>query len=449
MKLEYTLPALGEGINKGVVVNIAVSAGSSVAFDDTLLEIETDKAVLPVPSPSAGIIISVLVKTGDTISVGQLIAIIETDNSVQPQPAELNTITLQESKQIQRPSVTSLAVQPDIINTSKSDMSFSQSKKLPASSIPSIHPIHQPSNDNVLAGPATRKFAREMGIELSLVKGSKKGGRIDIEDIKQYVKSRMSSSASFAREEIAPLPDFGRFGEITREPLSNLRKTIAKNLIQSWSKIPHVFQFQEVDISELSSLKNRHHAQFKEQGSTASITVFIIKALAQCLHEFPRFNASYDEISQELVLKKYYHIGVAVDTEAGLIVPVIRNVEQLSIFEIGKKLRELAQKAKIRKLSLDELQGSSITLSNLGGIGGTHFTPIINPPEVAILGVGSEMIQPRYQNGTFIPRTILPICLSYDHRVIDGADAARFIVRLTQIMESFESLLLGDLSSNL
>jgi pyruvate dehydrogenase E2 component (dihydrolipoamide acetyltransferase) len=239
------------------------------------------------------------------------------------------------------------------------------------------------------------------------------------------------------------LPDFEKFGPVRREKMSNLRGIISDRMSMCWNRIPHVFQFNEVDLTSLGEVQARYKDDFKAKGSSVSPTNFIIKAMAICLKEFPQFNASLDEESGEIIYKDYVNIGVAVDTPTGLIVPVLKNVDQLSIFQIGKDLKDLAKKTRDRKVTQEDLSGGGMTLSNLGGIGGTHFTPIVNWPEVAILGVGRGEVKPKYINGEVVPRNCTQMTLSYDHRVIDGADGARFMVRLTEILENIERTLLG------
>lgn len=446
MSMDIVLPELGEGITSGIVANISINPGDALSENDPIIEIETDKAVLPVPSPTSGTCISVEVSVGDEIQIGQIIAKMEAgDGAAAPKeeaapPAE----EVKEEKAEAPAAPPEPAAEPS-------------PEPAPAAAAPKPAPPARKKGAIVPAGPATRRFARELGLDLSQVPGSKKGGRIDITDVKAYVKSldlnsaqvfsppapSANGSGSGAGFAPIPLPDYSKFGDIRREKLSNLRNKISERMSRNWATIPHVFQFHELDVTNISELQKRYSADFKERGSTASVTNFFIKALALCLKEFPQFNASLDEISNELVYKEFYNIGIAVDTPSGLIVPVLKDVDKKTIFEIGTELKELAKKTRERKVVPDDLQGGCITLSNLGGIGGTHFTPIINSPEVAILGVGQSEIKPKYIDGEFIPRQMVQVTLSYDHRVIDGADGARFISRLSDIIENFEKILLG------
>lgn len=428
--IDVNLPDLGEGVAGGTVTALVVKSGDSVSEGEAIIEIETDKAVLPVPAPVDGVIGEILVSEGEKIEVGQKIASMEGSSSgaapaapAAPAPAE--------------PSAPAPAA----------------AEPVPAAA-PAPTPAPAPASDgHVAAGPATRKLARELGIDLSSVKGTRRGGRISVEDLKAHVKNLnlgsaqptegSASAAPAAKPDWPSVPDFSKFGSVRREKMSNLRNIVSERMSMCWNRIPHVFQFNEVDLTELADVQKRYKADFKERGSSVSPTNFIIKAMAICLKEFPQFNSSLDEDSGEIVFKDYVNIGVAVDTPTGLIVPVLKGVDQMTIFEIGKELKELAAKTRDRKVTQDDLQGGCMTLSNLGGIGGTHFTPIVNWPEVAILGVGRSEVKPKYIDGEVVPRTMAQMTLSYDHRVIDGADGARFMVRFTEILENIERTLLG------
>lgn len=422
-EIDIILPELGEGIESGVVSSVLVKVGSQVQNGDPVIELETDKAVLPVPAPESGTITHISTDIGSEIKVGQSFMKMKTEGSN----------AAQETKPIQEETSTPPTV------------------KAPEASVPKItakeNQTTVKTSKVVAAGPATRKFARELGVDLGLVKGSRKSGRIDIDDVKRYVKEKNIQDSNTVSERPIPtaieLPDFSKFGPIRRETVSNLRKIISERMVQAWTSIPHVFQYHEIDVTELARVQSTYAKDFKEKGSTASPTNFFIKAMAICLKEFPIFNSSFDSQQGEIIYKDYFNIGVAVDTPTGLIVPVLKGVDQMTIFEIGKNLKELAKKTRERKVVPEDLTGGCMTLSNLGGIGGTHFTPIINAPEVAILGVGKSSVKAEYIDGQFVPRTKVQVCLSYDHRVIDGADGARFITRLSEIVENFERTLLG------
>ncbi len=416
---EFKIPNLGDGVEGGTIATFVAKEGTEVKSGDTLFELETDKAVVPVPADFSGIIKKILVKEGATVKVGQAILAFEGTTSG---PAKVSTPSA--------PSPTQSAPAPT--------KSSAPTRPASAGALPPVT-FTNASGKMIPGGPATRKLARELGVNLANVGGSARGGRVTVEDVKRYVKSVMQGGAGAGSGARAPLtlPDFNVFGKTRRQPLTKLRKIIASRLSDAWNRIPHVHQFQDVDVTELVDLQKKHGEAFKEKGSAISVTLFLIKGLAEALKAHPSFNASLDEAASELIFKEYLNIGVAVDTPEGLIVPVLKNVDKLSIFEIGFQLKEIAKKARERKVMPAELMGASMTLSNLGGIGGTHFTPIVNPPEVAILGTGRNSKKPVWINNQFVPRSILPICLAYDHRVIDGADGARFTVFLTQYLENW------------
>lgn len=399
--VDFTLPALGENILKGTVTKILVKASDVVKKGQGILEIETDKAVLEVPSPNDITIKEVLIKAGAVVEVGApvfkvqagAVAAASTPAASQPAPA---------STQAKQPVAAPTTTTP-VVNSSE--------------------PL--PVRTNVPAAPSVRLFAREIGIDIAQVPGSGRGARISIEDVKKFAKALNTSrpQGGGAAPVQQPLPDFSKWGQTKREPMNNVRKKTAEHLSYAWNSIPHVTQFDKADVTEVEKLRKAISTPEKK----ISVTPFIIKALALALKQFPQFNTSVDMAKNEIVYKDYVNIGVAVDTERGLIVPVLKNVNAMSIMEINDALVAIAQRARDRKTTLDEMQGGCFTLSNLGGIGGTFFTPIVNTPEVAILGVSRGAMEPIYIDGQFVPRLMLPLSLSYDHRVIDGADGARFI----------------------
>ena len=418
-----TLPDLGEGIEGGIVASIEVSLGDQVSEEQALFELETDKASVGVPAKKSGVITEILIKENQEIKVGEPIFVLQfTPSSSTPLDEKTEEKSLKSS----------LAVTSSTVSSTE-NVSSPKNKGISQVMI-------NTTNVTIAAGPATRKLARELGVDLKNVKGTARGGRIVLEDVKLYVKSTLSGKTpkqTFATKEMI---DFSSFGKVEKIPLSNLRKRIAENLSFCWQNIPHVHQFQEIDVTQIVDFQKEKKLEFKEKGSTISVTSFVIEAMAMVLKEeafgFGRFNASYDESKEEIIFKKYVNIGVAVDTPEGLIVPVLKKVDGMSIFNIGKNLKELAKKTRQRKVHPSDLKGSSMTLSNLGGIGGTFFTPIINWPEVAILGIGRNTIKPYFINGKWESKSILPTVLAYDHRIIDGADGARFIVKLTEILEN-------------
>lgn len=436
---DVRLPELGEGVTKAMVASIAVVVGDEVQEGDALIEIETDKAVLPVPAPFSGKVISIAAQAGVELKIGQVVLTIESTSSAPSAPKARTEVPASKAPASAKAATAAPAAPKK-----------EEEKKTPASAPRAGEKPFVLAGDSVPAGPATRKLARELGVKVKEVKGSARYGRVTIEDVKAHVKTvnqqRGSGSApgGLGRSVSATaLPDFSTFGEIRREPLSSLRKIVSRRMSENWNRVPHVFQFQDVDITNIVRMQQQYAENFKAAGSSASPTNFVIKALAGALMEFPQFNASLDEERQELILKSYVNIGVAVDTPSGLIVPVLKHVDKLTVFEIGRDLRVLAQKTRDRKVTPEDLSGASMTLSNLGGIGGTHFTPIVNWPEVAILGMGRTEIKPLYIDGKFVPRSVSGLCLSYDHRVIDGADGARFIMYLKDTLENMERTLLG------
>lgn len=399
--MEIRLPALGEGAESGAVANIFVKVGDTLQQDQPMIELESEKAVAAIPSPATGKVTQMHVKQGDTIKVGQLILTLD---GVAAAVAERGPVeSPQKAASPSLPHSTSAATTP---------------RRIPG--IP------------VAAAPSVRKLATELGIDLNLVTGSEPGGRITMGDLRAYVQQLQSAAAQPAAP-AAPAAeriDFAKWGAVTRKPMSKLRQVIARRMQESAATIPHVTQFDEADITALNELR-------KKQGGGLTLTPLVLRALIITLKKHPLFNASLDETTHEIVFKDYIHLGIAVDTEQGLIVPVIRDADQKSVGQLGKELEELAEKARQRKVGPDDLRGSSFTVSNQGGIGGGHFTPIINKPDVAILGLGRGALKPVIHNGQVKPRLMLPVCLSYDHRVIDGANAVRFIVDLKAALENF------------
>ncbi len=407
--MEIKLPALGENIAQATVSKVLVKVGDSVKKGQNVLELETDKAVLEVPSPEAGTVQTILVKSGDVIKVGA--AIFQFGGTTAAPAAAASAPKVEAPKAAPAPiaAPTKAAAQPTPV--------------APAST-PVATPVAVPARANVPAAPSVRLFAREIGIDINVVPGSGTGGRISIDDVKKYAKSlNTSRPAGGGGITHQPLPDFSKWGQVRREPMNNVRRKTAEHLSNAWNSIPHVTQFDKTDITELEKLRKR----FSNDKRKLSITPFIIKVLAAALKQFPEFNSAVDMTTNEIVYKSYINIGVAVDTDRGLIVPVLKNVDQKSIMQISDELTQIASRARERKTTMDEMTGGCFTVSNLGGIGGTFFTPIVNSPEVAILGVSRGVMEPIYMENQFVPRLMLPLSLSYDHRIIDGANGARFI----------------------
>ena len=419
--MDVRLPKLGEGAESGTVVSVFVKEGDQIQKGQTILELENEKAVAPIPSPVAGKVGKLRVKEGDKLSVGQVILSVENGTGVPAAaPKAEPAVAKREPRREAEPE----------------EVRFSEDEEAPArSDLPSA------------ASPTVRKVARELGIDLSRIRGSEPGGRIAMADVRAWIQRlqklasqpRAEKAGADAREVSRPPEsiDFSKWGEITKKPLSPLRKTISERLSESWRTIPHVTQFEEADITASNDLRKKLAPAYEKRGARLTLTSFALKAVVAALKKHPIFNASLDEATQEIVFKEHYHIGVAVDTEHGLIVPVLRDADKKSMLELSRELNDLAEKARARKIALQELQGGTFTISNQGGIGGAHFTPIINKPEVAILGLGRGAMKAWARNGKIEPRLMMPMGLSYDHRLIDGGAAARFIVDLVAAFENF------------
>jgi len=409
--MDVTLPKLGEGADSGVVVNVFVKEGDWVAKDQAILELENEKAVASVPSEVAGTVVKIHIKTGDKISVGQrLITVSEDGKPALASPPAAKHVATKPVSKLEEP-VTEI------------DGEVSK-------------PVAAP-----VASPSLRKLARELGIDLSKVRGSEAGGRIVTGDLRAYIArlhkgSPVAGSAAASAKPAAEQIDFSKWGPIKKKPLTQLRQVIVRRMTESWNTIPRVTQFDEADFTRLTELRKKFAPIYEKKGVRLTLTPFIIKAVVGTLKSHPVFNSSLDEAANEVVFKEYFHIGIAVDTEQGLIVPVVRDADKKSMLELAKELERLAQGARDRKITIEELKGGSFTISNQGAIGGAHFTPIVNKPEVAVLGLGRGVMKPVVRDGKIEVRMMTPIVLSYDHRVIDGGSAARFIVDLVKAMEN-------------
>ena len=412
MTIEFKADNLGDGVKNGDVAAILVSVGDTIEPGQVVMEIETDKAVLPLPCPHGGTITKLLVKKGQTIEPGQAI------------------LTLEASGAAPAVKAVAAAQAPTVAVAASAGSRNGGDKAVIAKTVPSVATLS--GRDIPLpAGPATRRLARTLGLNLGSIAGTGSGGRITLEDVAKAAAGSGGGGRAFAEP---PLPDFSQFGPTDRQAYSKLQKTVAANLGLAWQVIPHVTQHDLADITEPDAAR-KHFVETSPKGSPkVTMTALAMKAVVACLKEFPHFNSSYDSAKAELVLKRYFHIGVAVDTPTGLVVPVIRNVDQKTVLQLATELSELAAKARDRKLQLSEMQGGTFTITNLGGIGGTAFTPIVNYPEVAILGMSRSQKQLQLQKGEVVERLMLPLSLSYDHRVINGADAARFVVKLTNLL---------------
>jgi pyruvate dehydrogenase E2 component (dihydrolipoamide acetyltransferase) len=425
------VPDLGNA-KKVEVIEVNVKAGDTVAVDDTILTLESEKASMEVPSPKAGVIREIKFKVGDKVSSGEIMMVLEAASGA---TAESKSSVATESK-------TSAPAE------AKTTPAQSVEKAAPAPAATPVAVSVAPTSEGqaIYASPMIRRLAREFGVDLTKVSGSGRKGRLTKEDVQEYVKQQLARPAGGGGMglEIPPMPDvdFAQFGEVTTEALSRIKKLSAGFLHRNWVSIPHVTQFDEVDITEMEKFRSENKNQAEKQGFKLTPLVFLLKAVVVCLKAFPHFNASLSKDGTSLIVKKFYHIGVAVNTANGLVVPVIRNVDQKGLLELAKELAEISEKARAGKLTANDMQGGCFSISSLGGIGGTAFTPIINAPEVAILGVSKSQMKPVYENGQFVPRLILPLSLSYDHRVIDGAEAAQFITFLGEQLTDIRRILL-------
>lgn len=419
MSFEFKLPELGENITTATIVGVLVSAGDQIEPGQPVVELETDKAVLEVPSDVGGQVTAVHVKAGQEIGIGQLLLTLEEGGAAEAAPAT-------EAQAAKAPAAATQPAQPE---PAKPDAPASEPAKPDA-------PTPEPAKpgEAAAAAPSVRRFARELGVEVADVAGSGPSGRVTMEDVKAHVRQGGVGTRG-AAPATAPLPDFGKWGPVEREKMSNVRRATARAMGQSWSTIPMVTQFDKADITELEQLRQQYGKRAEAAGGKLTPTAIILKVVAAALKRFPQFNASIDMANEEIVYKQYVHVGVAVDTDRGLLVPVLRDVDQKNVIQLAVELNQIAQKARDRKLGLEDMQGGCFTISNLGGIGGTGFTPLVNGPEVAILGVSRGSTEPVFMDGQFQPRLMLPLSLTYDHRLVDGADGARFLRWVCEALE--------------
>src|SRR5688572_13610934 len=492
MATEFKVPELGENVDKGDVIRVMVKAGDVVAVDQPIFELETDKATIEVPSTVAGKIASVAIKPGDKVKPGQMVLTVEEgpgssvqgpESRVQGPESSAQTPTPQETAAVQEAGEEPAASRevPDLVGVegTPSEAKTAQAPaKAPAAQAPAPQETKAPAAvvniasgrsseprgfspgdakaagapalaaaplelaPGVPAAPSVRRFARELGVDIAQVPGTGPGGRIGQDDVSAYVKGQLTAGAAApAAKGYTPLPDFSKWGGVDRKPMSNIRRKTAEHLTQAW-QAPHVTQNDKADLSGFESFRETFGPRVEKAGGKLTITAVVIKLLAAAIDRFPQFASSVDMANESIVYKQYRHIGVAVDTPNGLLVPVIRDVTTKTITQIALELGTLSQKARDKKLSLDEMSGSVMSVTNLGGIGGTSFTPIVNQPEVAILGMSRGGIEPVWHGGQFVPRPMLPLSLSYDHRVIDGADAARFLRFVAEALEQPLTMLL-------
>jgi pyruvate dehydrogenase E2 component (dihydrolipoamide acetyltransferase) len=428
MARSFRLPDLGEGIHEGEVVQVLVSVGEKVAEDQPILEIETDKAAVEIPSPFSGTVEAIHVKAGDLVHVGDEMIVFDGGEPVEAEEAE----EAEAAAPVERRFV-----------VSETDAEV-------------VGPVP--------ASPATRRLARELGVDLRQVRGTGPAGRVTADDVRAFAArppgppeelpaepeaARAGGAVAFrpSTVEVPPLPDFSRWGPVERVPLRSVRRSTAKHMALAWSQIPHVNHQDWADVTDLELLRRRHKGAIEERGGKLTLTVFIMKAVVAALKAYPQFNTTLEPDSEEIIYKQYYHIGVAADTERGLVVPVVRDVDRKSVAELALELTEVIGRAREGKSSLEEFQGGTFTITNIGALGGTGFAPIVNYPEVAILGLGRAQLQPTVR-GTLeahevVVRLRMPMVLAFDHRVADGAEAARFVNKVIDVLESPERLLLA------
>jgi pyruvate dehydrogenase E2 component (dihydrolipoyllysine-residue acetyltransferase) len=443
---EVRVPDIGD-FKDVEVIEVMVKSGDKVAAEASLITVESDKATMEIPSPAAGVVRDVKLKVGDKVSEGSLILMLEGASGA-PAQAQAAPAAAPAAPPAAQP-----AVSPSSAASAREDEAPFVPQPLPTRTGPvPYEPTAEPATFKPHASPSIRKFARELGVDLAKVKGSGPKGRILQGDVQAFVKGVMTQAPAPARAAAAaggalpfnlpdwPKVDFAKYGPVEVKPLSRIKRISGANLHRNWVSIPHVTQFDEADITELEAFRKASSPDSEKQGFKLTLLAFLLKACMTALRQHPEFNASLD--GDNLVVKKYYHIGVAVDTPDGLVVPVIRDVDRKGVFDLARELAEVSKLARDKKLKPGDMQGGTFSISSLGGIGGTAFTPIINAPEVAILGVSRSSMRPVYKDGQFVPRLMLPLSLSYDHRVIDGALAARFTSYLASVLSDIRRSLL-------
>jgi pyruvate dehydrogenase E2 component (dihydrolipoamide acetyltransferase) len=456
---EFKIPELGENVASGDVTRVLVNVGDTIARDQPVVELETDKATIEVPSSVAGVVKEIKVKRGDKVNVGAVVLTVDVPEAApaKPEAATANPSAAPPAP-APEPAAPPQASAPAPAPTPAPAPAATGPTRvvpMPVRSAPEA-PV-QPASPVKLEGergpaapasPAVRRLAREIGVDINVVQGTGPGGRIAQEDVKEHARRILSSVPStmlgagglaaaggVAVRPARPLPDFQKWGEVERQPWSNIRRATAEHLSYAWATIPHVTQCDKADVGALEELRKQFKERVAKAGGNLTVTAMLVRVLATAVRKFPQFNASMDPERGEIVFKKFVNVGVAVDTDRGLLVPVIRDADTKNILEVAIELHRLAERAREKKLSLEEMSGGGITISNLGGIGGTYFTPIVNWPEVAILGVSRGTTEPVWKDGHWEPRQMLPLSLSYDHRVIDGADAMRFLRWVVEAIE--------------
>ena len=419
--MDVKLPKLGEGADSGVVVNIFVKEGDTVTNGQAIIELENEKAVASIPSTAAGKVEKIYVKNGDRISIGQRLIAVAGEG--QPSPAP--------SAAPKAPAKKASAPRPEPEEVEEEEVSVEDDGEI--------------INENPIAAPSVRRMALELEIDLHKIRGSEAGGRIVSADLRNYIKRLIASAAKGAKgkpgapaKAPAEQINFAQWGPVVKRPLTPLREVISRRMLESWNSVARVTQFDEADCTAMNDLRKKFGKAYEGKGAKLTLTPLILKAVATTLKKHPIFNSSLDEVANEIVTKEYFHLGIAVDTDQGLMVPVIRDVDKKSILDLAKELEQLATKARDRKISAEDMKGGTFTISNQGAIGGGHFTPIVNKPEVAILGLGRGAMKPVVRGDKIEARMMTPLALSYDHRVIDGGAAARFMVDLVAALQDYK-----------
>lgn len=449
--MRVELPFLAEGVEGGDVIQLLVNEGDQVTEGQSLLELETEKATVPVPAPAAGTVARLLVRQSDHVKVGQ--ALLEL-NSAEGAARAATTPALGQPAVPPVPQSLSLSEAESVTGVEPREQPQAGPATAPPSKTERSAPLpSEPQSASassprtgiaVAAPPSVRRLARELGVDLAQVKGSEAGGRITAEDVKAFVRERTRRSGQPVGQGDKGGKVFSTmYGTERREALPSIRRKIVANMTQAWTTIPHVHQFQDADITDLMELLKRYAPQFKQKGATLTLTSLFLKAVVHALKLYPQLNATLDLTNGEVIYKDYYNIAVAVDTPAGLIVPVIHQVDQKDLLQISRELADLAERTRNREVKLEELRGGTFTVSNMGGLGAGPFTPIIYPPQVGILGVGKARMTPVYRNGQLVPRRILQLCVAYDHRLVDGAVGARFTNEIVKVLEDFQAMFLG------
>jgi pyruvate dehydrogenase E2 component (dihydrolipoamide acetyltransferase) len=419
--MDVKLPKLGEGADSGVVVNIFVKEGDTVANGQAIIELENEKAVASIPSTAAGKVEKIYVKNGDRISIGQKLIAVAGEGQASPAPSAAPKPAAKKAS----------APKPEPEDVEEEEVSVEDDGEI--------------VNENPVAAPSVRRMALELEIDLHKIRGSEAGGRIVSADIRNYIKRLIASAAKGAKgkpgapaKAPAEQINFAQWGPVVKRPLTPLREVISRRMLESWNSVARVTQFDEADCTAMNELRKKFGKAYEEKGSKLTLTPLILKAVATTLKKHSIFNSSLDEVANEIVVKEYFHLGIAVDTDQGLMVPVIRDVDKKSILDLAKELEQLAAKARDRKISAEDMKGGTFTISNQGAIGGGHFTPIVNKPEVAILGLGRGAMKPVVRGEKIEARMMTPLALSYDHRVIDGGAAARFMVDLVTALQDMK-----------